>query len=164
VAGTRNIRVYSEPGHGSTFKVYLPRVDAPVDAPPPTVNVNTSGGSETILVVEDEAGIRALIQRVLAGRGYRVLLASTPSEALAIERSHPERIQLVISDVVLPEMSGPTLLNQLVANRPDMRVLYVSGYTDNAMLHRGVLGAGTPFLPKPFTASALLQKVREVLA
>jgi PAS domain S-box-containing protein len=158
------IWVYSEPGQGSTFKVYLPAADAPVAEVPPSAAISTSRGTETILVVEDDSGVRALMHRILTGRGYRVLFASTPAEAIEIERTTAERIHLAISDVVLPEMSGPTLLNQLLVKRPDMRVLYVSGYTDNAVLHRGILEANTPFLPKPFTAAALLQKVRKVLA
>jgi PAS domain S-box-containing protein len=158
------IWVYSEAGHGTTFRVYLPSVDAPVDAPQTPVAVSMTGGNETILVVEDDEGIRMLIDRVLRRRGYRVLLAATPAEALEIGGSTPERIDLVLSDVVLPEMSGPALLNHLAVNRPDVRVLYVSGYTDQAIRHRGALGSTTPFLQKPFTPAELLQKIREVLA
>jgi PAS domain S-box-containing protein len=158
------IWVYSEADHGTTFRVYLPSVDAPVDEPAVTVTASATGGSETILVVEDDSGIRMLIERVLTRRGYRVLLAATPAEALEIGRSTEERIDLVVSDVVLPEMSGPALLNHLVVKRPDVRVLYVSGYTDQAVRHRGALGTTTPFLQKPFTPASLLQKIREVLA
>jgi PAS domain S-box-containing protein len=158
-----HIAVSSEPGDGSSFRVYLPAVDGPVDEPPASATVSTSRGSETILVVEDESGVRALIQRVLSSRGYRVLLASTPSEALAIGQSYEEPIHLVISDVVLPEMSGPMLVEQLILNRPHIRVLYVSGYTEHAVAHRGVFGPRAPFLPKPFTAATLLQKIRKLL-
>ena len=151
-----HIGVYSEPGHGSTFRVYLPAVDAPVDEPPPSAIVSTSRGSETILVVEDESGVRALIQRVLTGRGYQVLLASTPSEALAIEQSHDECIDLVISDVVLPEMPGPMLVEQLIVNRPERpRAVHVGVHgtcdrskralwRDHSVSGEAVYGGSTP--------------------
>ncbi len=158
-----NIWVYSEPGLGATFKVYLPRVeDAPEEAPtpePPRVLM----GTETLLVVEDEFGLRELVRRSLEPHGYRVLLAATPQEALAIAREHPDPIHLLISDVVLPEMAGPALARQILAARPDTRVMYMSGYTDQAVLARNVLEPGEPFLQKPFTPLGLAQKVREVL-
>jgi signal transduction histidine kinase/CheY-like chemotaxis protein len=158
-----NIWVYSEPGGGSTFKVYLPRVDAPPDQPPVRVAPDSLAGDETILVVEDEPGVRALVQKVLAQYGYQVVVAATPQEALLIATREAGRFDLVISDVVLPQMSGRALAAQILSSQPHARVLYMSGYTDNAIVHRGVLDAGTPFLQKPFTPEALARKTREVL-
>jgi CheY-like chemotaxis protein len=159
-----NIWVYSEPGRGSTFKVYFPRVEEAVDqsASPPAPEVLT--GSETILVVEDEPGVRELVRKVLERYGYRVLVATTPHEALALAERHTDPIHLLMSDVVLPEMSGLSLASQMTTSRPAMRVMYMSGYTDSAIVHHGVLDADTPFLQKPFTPEALVRKVRAVLA
>jgi two-component system cell cycle sensor histidine kinase/response regulator CckA len=158
------IWLYSEPGIGTTFKVYLPRVDEPVErvtaTPRPTGSLQ---GTETILVVEDEASVRQLVSRVLHKRGYRVLVASTPSEAGEISRSAKGPIHLLISDVVLPQMSGRAMAEEIVPSQPGIKVLYMSGYTDDAIVHHGVLDPGTPFLQKPFTPEALARKVREVL-
>jgi CheY-like chemotaxis protein len=156
--------LYSELGVGTTFKVYLPRVDepvAPVAAPSPATG--SLHGTERILVVEDEDAVRQLVSRVLQRRGYTVLTASTPAEAVEISQRETQAIDLLISDVVLPQMSGRVLSEQIVANQPGIKVLYMSGYTDNAIVHHGVLDAGTPFLQKPFTPDALARKVREVL-
>ena len=120
-------------------------------------------GSETILVVEDEPGVRELVRRVLERYGYRVLLAATPREAIALAERHAGAIHLLVSDVVLPEMSGRSVASQIVASRPEIRVIYMSGYTDNAIVHHGVLDPDTPFLQKPFTPEALARKVRAVL-
>jgi PAS domain S-box-containing protein len=158
------IWVYSEPGHGATFKIYLPRVletiepAGPVPAPPTRVT-----GTETILVVEDEAAVRTLAAEILRSKGYTLLEAGGPHEALAAAQAHQGHLHLLLTDVVMPELSGQQLAGQLWALRPDLRVLYMSGYTDNAIVHHGVLDPGTSFLPKPFTPGALLQKVREVL-
>ena len=152
----------SEPGKGTTFLVYLPRVDEaiePAAAPKPTGKLE---GSETILVVEDEQSVRQLVRRVLQRFGYTVLLASAPSEATDLISS-TSPIHLLITDVVLPQMSGRALADQLLPQQPGMRVLYMSGYTDDAIVHHGVLDQGTPFLQKPFTPDALARKVREVL-
>ena len=158
-----NVWVYSEPGRGSTFKVYFPRVEQAVDqlARVPTSDVVT--GSETILVVEDEPGVRGLVRRVLQRYGYRVLVAGTPSEALALEERYTEAIDLLLTDVVLPEMSGRSLANVMATRRPSTRVMYMSGYTDGAIVHQGMLEPNTPFLQKPFTPDALARKVRAVL-
>jgi two-component system, cell cycle sensor histidine kinase and response regulator CckA len=158
------IWLYSELGIGTTFKVYLPRVDEPVE--PVTTTSRSTGslqGTETILVVEDEAAVRQLVSRVLHKRGYTVLAASAPSEAQEITRGQKAPIHLLISDVVLPQMSGRALAEGIVANQPGIKVLYMSGYTDDAIVHHGVLDPGTPFLQKPFTPDALARKVREVL-
>jgi PAS domain S-box-containing protein len=158
-----NIWVYSEPGHGSTFKVYFPRVDEVMDHPAALPAAGVVDGSETILVVEDEPGVRLLVQKILERHGYRVLAAATPHAALDLAQNYDGRIDLLTSDVVLPEMSGRSLSQQIVAKRPEIRVLFMSGYTDNAIVHHGVLDPGTPFLQKPFTPDALARKVRSVL-
>jgi two-component system cell cycle sensor histidine kinase/response regulator CckA len=159
-----NVWVYSEPGCGSTFKVYLPRVD---DAADDLAGESTSAcpqGRETILVVEDELAVRELVRKVLERSGYRVIVAATPREALDIVDKFPSAIDLLMSDVVLPQMGGRALAEQLTAKVPTMRILYMSGYTDDAIVHHGVLDPGTPFLQKPFTARGLTGKVREVLS
>jgi two-component system, cell cycle sensor histidine kinase and response regulator CckA len=143
--------------------VYLPRVDDAIEAAVTQPASGTLRGSETILVVEDEEGVRDLARRVLEHHGYRILIAPTPHEALEITRTEPGSIHLLLSDVVLPQMSGSALTARIGRARPDMRVLYMSGYTDDVIVHRGVLDEGTPFLRKPFTSEALVRKVREVL-
>lgn len=158
-----NIWVYSEPGRGTTFKVYFPRVEEAVDQPASLEAPATLTGSETILVVEDEPGVRELVRKVLERYGYRVLVAAAPYEALALAERYIDPIHLLMSDVVLPEMSGRSLASQMATSRPEMHVMYMSGYTDNAIVHHGVLDADTPFLQKPFTPDALARKVRAVL-
>ena len=158
------IWVYSEPGQGTTFKIYLPRVDQPVEgtgAEPHPVNVLR--GTETILLVEDDPQLRQLSSSVLAHCGYNVLTASTPEEGLGICKNNRSDIRLLITDVVMPRMNGRQLAERVIKMRPRIRVLYISGYTDNAIVHYGVLDPGLWFLPKPFTLSALVGKVREVL-
>jgi two-component system cell cycle sensor histidine kinase/response regulator CckA len=157
-----DIFVYSEPAHGTTFKVFLPFVDIVPEAAPLRAAAEPLEGSGTVLVVEDEDGVRHLVQRVLERFGYRVLVAASPHEALRIARGE-RLINLLMSDVVLPGLSGPDLAEQIVAIQPGIRVLYMSGYTDEAIVHRGLLNAGTPFLEKPFTPETLAKKVRQVL-
>jgi CheY-like chemotaxis protein len=159
-----NIWVYSEPGIGATFKIYLPRVVASVESPAPIL-IRTSQplGSETILLVEDEDSIRSLVLGILRGRGYTVLEAGRPHEALEISKKFEGHIHLLFTDVVMPQMSGREVAAQIGAARPKTKVLYMSGYTDHAIAHHGVLNPGVPFLQKPFTPDALTQKVREVL-
>ena len=154
---------YSELGHGTTFKVYLPRVDAPVDRLPLRVGARPTRGSETVLVVEDEAGLRALIRRVLEQHGYTVLEASTADGASLLARDHAGPIHLLLADVVLPGASSRALADALVVQRADLKVLFMSGYTEDAIVHRGVLPSNSPFINKPFSADALVAKVREVL-
>jgi two-component system, cell cycle sensor histidine kinase and response regulator CckA len=158
------ISVHSEPGRGSTFKIYLPRVDematvddAPLDAPV------ARGQMETVLLVEDEPAVRQLAHRVLAGAGYRVLDAGTPQEALAVARASTAPIDLLLSDVVMPGGGDVSLFEELARERTALRVLYMSGYADEAMVQRGWLSNGAPYLQKPFTAHELTQKVRDVL-
>jgi two-component system cell cycle sensor histidine kinase/response regulator CckA len=158
------IHVESEPGQGATFTIDLPRVDAPVDmrtdAGAPAAAPH---GSETVLLVEDELEVRGLARDVLHQQGYTVLEAADGDQALEIGRKHRGPIHLLVTDVVMPQMGGRELADRLMGPRPETRVLYVSGYTDDAILRKGVSETGTAFLPKPFTASALAHKVREVL-
>jgi two-component system, cell cycle sensor histidine kinase and response regulator CckA len=157
------IWVYSEMGKGTTFKVYLPRVDARVDASIPAQMLpQTAFGRETVLLVEDEDGVRALVRQVLHKHGYNVLEARHGGEALLHCERHKGDIELLLTDVVLEQMGGPELAKRLLGIRPEMRVLYISGYTDDAVIHHGV-STGTAFLQKPFTTDALAKKVREVL-
>jgi PAS domain S-box-containing protein len=159
-----HIGVYSEPDHGTTFKIYLPRVEEMVPAPQPQQNNDTAmRGTETVLLVEDEDVVRALALRVLQMYGYTVLEASDGDAALLICEQYEGPIHLVVTDVVMPRMSGRQLAERLASLRPKMRVLYISGYTDNAIVHHGVLDPDTAFLQKPFTPTTLARKVREVL-
>jgi CheY-like chemotaxis protein len=158
------IWVYSEPGHGTTFKIYLPRVEAAVEAPAPTPEPTTSfGGSETVLLVEDQADVRRLTRKVLAARGYTVLVAAHGVEALRVAEQHSGPIHLMVADVVMPGMSGREVGELLLRARPEVKVLYVSGYANDSIVHHGVLEPGLAFLEKPFTPDALARKVREVL-
>ena len=158
------IWLYSEPDRGTTFKIYLPRVDQPAEAA--STENRPQGilrGTETILLVEDDPQLRQLSSSVLAHCGYRMLVAGSPEEGLAICKENHRDIRLLITDVVMPQMNGRQLAEQIVQNAPNVRVLYISGYTSNAIVHYGVLDPGLWFLPKPFTLSALVAKVREVL-
>jgi signal transduction histidine kinase len=157
-----NIWVYSEPGHGTTFKIYLPRLDEAED-PVEALPVLAERGTETILVAEDEAEVRALAREILQGYGYKVLEASQPTEAVQIAERYAGPINLLVTDVVMPQVSGRTLAEYLTPQRPEMKVLYISGYTDSAIVHHGVLDPGIPFIQKPFTPDGLGRKVREVL-
>jgi two-component system, cell cycle sensor histidine kinase and response regulator CckA len=157
-----NVWVYSEIGRGTTFKIYLPRVDEPLAAEPQEAPA-PSRGSETILLVEDEASLRALTREILEGHGYRVIEATSGSEALTVAQGHPEPIHLLLTDVVMPGINGRALAEALAPARPGLRVLYMSGYTDDIIAKRGVLEAGTLLLEKPFAALALLRGVREAL-
>ncbi len=159
-----NIWVYSELGKGTTFKIYLPRVEeavTPVQTARPKSEV--SEGSETILLVEDEEVIRKLVHSILQDHGYTVLEASQGSEALRISEQYQGPIHMMLTDVVMPQMSVRMLTENLAKMRPEAKVLYVSGYTDDTIVHHGVLDEGMNFIQKPFTVSALTKKVREVL-
>jgi NO-binding membrane sensor protein with MHYT domain/nitrogen-specific signal transduction histidine kinase/CheY-like chemotaxis protein len=159
-----SISVYSEPQRGSTFKVYLPRLAKPVRTASASVApAANTGGTETVLVVEDEEAVRQLAARTLFVRGYTPLVAHTGEEALRLSEQHGGPIHLLLTDVVLPRMSGSRLAETLLATRPDLRVLYMSGFTESAIVHHGVLQAGTDFIQKPFTPHALAIKLREVL-
>ena len=158
------IWVYSEPGQGTTFKIYLPRVTEAVPpaavtpAPPASVR-----GSETILLVEDDEMIRNLVQKVLQANGYRVLVAANGRDAERVAGQHEGPIHLLMTDVVMPGMNGREVAERLAAARAGVRVLYLSGYTDDAIVHHGVLEPGVAFLQKPFTPAVLGRRVREVL-
>ena len=159
-----HVTVYSEPGVGTTFKIYLPRVeDAPDKDRGASVPSAPVGGAETILVVEDEEAVRRLTCRALEARGYTVLPAADADEALLLCEKHAGEIDLMITDVVMPQLSGREVARRAAALRPGMKVLFMSGYTDDAIVQHGVLDAGTAFLQKPFTPRSLAQKVREVL-
>ena len=155
--------VYSEPGRGTTFKVYLPRVDAPADAVAPPRETGTLTGTETILLAEDDEMLRPLAKGLLAKLGYTVLEAENAERALAFAAAHTGPIQLLVADVVMPGASGRELARRLGQARPDTKVLYISGYTDDAIVHHGMLEPGLHFLQKPFTPAALARKVRDVL-
>jgi two-component system, cell cycle sensor histidine kinase and response regulator CckA len=158
-----SVWVYSEVGKGTTFKVYLPRVDAEVDTPrdidPPTA----LHGSETILLVEDDDQVRLVARGILRRSGYHVIEARNAGEALLHSEEHPGTIDLLLSDVVMPQMSGPALAKRLARARPGMKVLCMSGYTDDSIVRHGVLDADLAYLQKPITPDALTSKVREVL-
>jgi CheY-like chemotaxis protein len=158
-----NIWVYSEPGQGTTFKIYLPQVDEPLDELKEEVLKEIPRGDETILVVEDEETVRKLAIRLLKSQGYRVLEAPDGGKALLLCEKLKERIHLILTDVVMPGMSGRKLAERLKQIHPEMKVLYMSGYTDNAIVHHGVLEEGTKFIQKPFTLENLARKVREAL-
>jgi CheY-like chemotaxis protein len=159
------IGIYSEVGQGTVFKVYLPHVDAaPDDAgdiDPETMDLD---GTETILLAEDEAAVRDIAVMALRRHGYHVLVAAGGTEALRLAREHRGPIHLLITDVVMPGMSGRDLADELTLDRPLTRTLYVSGYTANSIVDHGVLEPGIAFLPKPFTPVVLARKVREVIA
>jgi len=158
------ISVYSEPGRGSTFKVYLPRVRDTLKARRKEEPANADArGNETILVVEDEPMIRELIETMLQSRGYSVLTVDDPLQAEAFAAQHAGPIHLLLTDVVMPGISGREIAVQISAQRPEMKVIFVSGYTPNAIVHHGILDEDLNFLQKPFTAATLTHKVREVL-
>jgi len=159
-----SIWVYSEPGRGTTFKIYLPRVEGPAEGTKPGPDsLSTPRGSETILLVEDEAGVRELVRRILVAHGYTLLTAGRGDEAFQVCGRHEGPIHLLMTDVVMPGMSGRTLADRLTALYPNVKVLYMSGYTDAAIARNGELEEGAMFLQKPFTPQALACKVREVL-
>jgi PAS domain S-box-containing protein len=157
-----NILIYSEPDLGSTFKVYLPRVDAAPSKTQRPLPVEAIG-HETVLIVEDEDGVRRLAKRILKAAGYQVLTAANGGEALLLCEQSSTDIHLLLTDVVMPQMSGKQLTERLALIRPEMKVLYMSGYTDDAIVHHGVLASGIRFIGKPFTGAALTTKVREAL-
>jgi signal transduction histidine kinase/ActR/RegA family two-component response regulator len=159
-----HVEVYSEVGHGTTFKIYLPEVSDPlhtVERKP--FELWAARGTETILVVEDEDQVRAVVRDMLELHGYTVIEASDAAEAFATCELEDLTLDLVLTDVVMPIMSGPDLSKHIALLRPNMRFLFMSGYTDRAVTHHGILGPDEPFLQKPFTVEALLQRVREVL-
>ena len=159
-----NIWVYSEPGRGTTFKIYLPVTDVPAPTEGAAdLGTDTLQSAETVLVVEDEAGVRLLVNEMLRMHGYHVLAAGDPIEGLELAATHEGHIDLLLTDVIMPHMNGQELYRHLALVRSDLKVLYMSGYTDNMVAYQGVLDQGTAFLQKPFTIASLLQKIRTVL-
>jgi CheY-like chemotaxis protein len=157
-----HIWVYSEPGRGTVFKIYLPRVHGPVDGPSLKQPATHVDGSETVLVVEDDPGVRSALTRMLAGHGYRVLKASDGVEAAALLESHESSIDLLLTDVVMPRSSGPEVA-AIARRRFGSKVLFMSGYTEHAALRSGGIERGQGFIQKPFSPLSLAKKVREVL-
>jgi CheY-like chemotaxis protein len=159
------IWVYSEPGHGTTFKVYLPRSAAAAAARTagPVVHASVRRASETVLLVEDEAGVRRLSKRILENAGYRVLEAANGDEAETLFAEHADSIDLVVTDVIMPGCGGPELLRRLHARAPGLRVLYMSGYTEQSAAQKAGIDRGFPFVQKPFTAAELVRQVRYAL-
>ena len=159
-----DIWVYSEPGRGTTFKLYFPKVAEPETAVVEAAGEQPKGDlSETILVVEDEKAVRELTVKMLRKLGYSILTAGGATEAIEVSEAHAGPITLLLTDVVMPDMSGRQLASELIRSRPEMKVLFLSGYTEDAIVHHGVLDPGVNFLPKPFSREVLARKLREVL-
>jgi PAS domain S-box-containing protein len=158
-----NIWVYSEVGHGTTIKVYLPRADESAETRTVADEAAYLLGTETVLLVEDEPAVRVLAARVLRNLGYVVLESTNGTEGLGVAQAHAGQIDLLLADVVMPEVGGKALSEQLTPQYSNMRVLFMSGYTDDAIVHHGQLDEGVAFLQKPFTPTALARKVRAVL-
>jgi CheY-like chemotaxis protein len=157
-----HIEVESAPGKGAVFRVYLPRIEEQPSPVTPSPN-GLKRGTETVLLVEDERAVRSLGRQVLEMAGYTVREARSGVEALQICGQHSGAIHLLVTDVVMPHMSGRQLAERLLSQRPGMKVLYLSGYTEDAVLRHGVVETDVAFLSKPFTPAALTEKVREVL-
>jgi CheY-like chemotaxis protein len=158
-----HVAVYSEMGHGTVFKVYLPVAACPAGVEPVGATLAAAGGSETILLVEDEEQVRALSRAILEMNGYRVLDSTHVGDAILLFETHAAEIDLMLTDVIMPSMNGRELYERLAALQPGLRVLYMSGYTDGAIEQHGVLEPGTAFIQKPFTPDSLAEKVRSVL-
>jgi len=158
-----HIRVYSEPGVGSTFKVYLPRAYEAAEAEPPPEPAKPLHGTETILLVEDAEALRIMIREILEGAGYGVIECADPAEALRKPAPDVKRVHLLLTDVIMPQASGPEVARSLRKKHPGLKVLFMSGYTNQAIGHHGVLDEGAQLLEKPFTTESLLRKVRSVL-
>ena len=158
------INVYSEPGQGTTFKIYLPQHAARADLVGKTEKaISTAPGQEVILLAEDEQMILEMTTVMLESLGYSVLPAATPGEAIGLAREHAGEIHLLLTDVVMPEMNGRDLASNLLSLYPNIKRLFMSGYTANVIAHHGVLDQGVHFIQKPFTLHALASKLREVL-
>jgi CheY-like chemotaxis protein len=158
------INVYSEPGKGTTFRVYFSRyTQEPITQKKEERGSHPKGGAETILLVEDEVALQRLAKIMLERLGYTIVAASTPTEAIRIAREYTGEIQLLLVDVVMPEMTGRDLSEQLNSIRPNLKRLFMSGYTANVIAHHGVLDEGVHFVQKPFSSTTLADKVREAL-
>lgn len=157
------VEVQSEVGVGTTFRIYLPMAIDEAPASRLIVPKRSRAGKETILLVEDEAGVRTLARLILEKQGYKVLDAKNGEEAITLSKNFPGIIDIMVTDTVMPKMSGTQLAQHLAASRPKMKVLYLSGYTDDAVVHHGIMDTETPFLQKPFTLESLTNKVRDLL-
>ncbi|MBM3778837.1 MAG: response regulator, partial [Acidimicrobiia bacterium] len=157
------VDVYSKVGRGSTFRIYLPRAEGTVETHPHVRMPAAPGGGEVVLLVEDEEGVRLLATRILESAGYTVLAAAGGEEALRLIEHLDQPVHLILTDVVMPGLSGRDLVRRLSPRYPGVKVLFTSGYTDNAIVHHGVLDEGVNFLSKPYSAPVLTRKVREVL-
>jgi CheY-like chemotaxis protein len=157
-----HIRVYSEPGVGTVFKIYLPRTDAAPETEP-SGDTTVAEGTETVLLVEDEAEVRSLAREVLERLGYTLLEANTADDAILIAQQHVGLIDLLLTDVVMPRMGGGALAEAVTTMRPETKILFMSGYTDDAIVRHGVLEKGVDLLEKPFSPRTLAAKVRAVL-
>jgi len=158
-----SVWVYSQLGRGTTFKVYLPRVEEPATVVVESLQHPATSGAETVLLVEDEPALRDLIKIALVKSGFTVLDVGNPADAIKLCRQHTTPLHLLLTDVIMPGMDGPSLAKQVQKARPDIKVLYMSGYATNFIMHEGLVDAGTNFIEKPFHPRALLSKVREVL-
>jgi CheY-like chemotaxis protein len=158
-----HIAVESKAGHGTVFRIYLPRNEATKSVPVEARRDASPRGNETVLLVEDDLNLRTLAREILDSQGYTVLDSLDVDDALRVSENHGSAIHLLLTDVVMPGMSGRALADAAKRHRPDLKVLYMSGYTDDAIVQYGVLDPGTPFLQKPFTPGSLAHKVREVL-
>jgi CheY-like chemotaxis protein len=159
-----HITCYSEVGKGTTFTIYFPRTDEAVDrTASPGGGIAALHGSETILLVEDEESVRRFTQTLLENNGYTVIGASGGKEALRLMETMKPGAFLLVTDVVMPQMSGKDLAQKLLLSRPDLKVLYLSGYTGNAIVHHGMLDPGIDFIQKPFNSQELLAKIREII-
>jgi CheY-like chemotaxis protein len=159
-----SISIYSEPDRGTTFKVYLPALDSvPKSTEVKEVESAIPGGTETVLLVEDEEVVRGLARQVLQEAGYRVLVAPQGDEAIRLGNEHAKEIHLLLTDVVMPGAGGKEVADHLSSLCPGIKVLFMSGYTDEAIVHHGILDSDVKFIQKPFTPAALARKVREVL-
>ena len=160
-----NIWVYSEPGQGTTFKVFLPVTEAsPAEPEKEPETITETQGNETILVVEDNDMVRHLTDEILKPLGYSIITAQNATEALDVAASCQQPIDLVLTDVIMPDMDGKTMFDKISELFPKAEVLYMSGYTNEIIAHLGVLNKGVRFIQKPFTVQGLAQKVREALA
>jgi CheY-like chemotaxis protein len=155
--------VQSEIGRGSTFHIYLPQVEGTAEKRATPVARAAAGGTETVLLVEDEESVRQLVRDTLESKGYQVVEAENGESGLKASVGHQGKIDLVITDVVMPGMGGREMVEQLAKTRPETKVLYLSGYTEDAIISEGTIESGTAFLQKPFTLQNLSRKVREVL-
>ncbi|MGH7668194.1 MAG: response regulator, partial [Gemmatimonadaceae bacterium] len=158
-----DIWLYSELGKGTTFKIYLPITGGPAAAPAVPPPRAPAGGTETVLVVEDESALRQLAERSLAAAGYHVLTAPNGSEAAFVLEQQGDKIQLMLTDVVLPGISGRVLAEQMLSLHPGLRVLFTSGYTDDTLVRHGVSADPTHFLAKPYSVASLIRRVRDAL-